>query len=249
MSNFSGGTVVTRVKHPRQHGRLGTVADCSARHSFGVKAEHNQEWEAKMASVDTDWDGIVIVIDASTSSHFVGLVNSALAKIASKPVGKALLDGIEAKSAISYTSAGVKFSVKILPQKSEKKSFLFKSWRVYQKGSVTFAMSDTKACDSTGVASAVKWDPQNKNAPDGARPPFIGLAHELIHCYYNLHGGSLHNKTGKDQDEAQVVGLSGYEQNPISENRIRAEHNVPYRKQYNGQCEGAIWIPDENLLA
>ena len=203
-----------------------------------------------MASVNTDWDGIVIVTDASTSSHFVGLVKAALAKLASKPVGKSLLDGIEAEAAnTTFTSAGVTFSVKILPKASQKKSFLFKSWRVYQPGSVTFAMSDSNACNATGTASAIKWDPQNKNAPDGARPPFIGLAHELIHCYYNLRGGSLHNTTGKDHDEAQVVGLAGYEQNTISENRIRAEHNVPYRKQYNGQCEGPTWIPDENLLA
>lgn len=46
----------------------------------------------------------------------------------------------------------------------------------------------------------------------------------------------------------QVVGMQGYEQLPISENRIRAEHGLPYRVSYNDRCT-ALDAPDETRLA
>ncbi len=197
----------------------------------------------------TNYPGIVIVTKDTDSKHFVGLVNDALDSIASKPVGAALLAGISEKSNdISFTSQGVTFTVKILPTNSQKKSILGKSWRVYDKGSVTNTMSDAKCCTpGEGAACAIKWDPKNKKTPDGSRPPFIALAHELIHCYHNLRGNSLMQKS-KENDEAKTVGLAGYEGEPISENRIRREHGIAYRSQYNGRCEGPEWIPDGALL-
>ena len=40
------------------------------------------------------------------------------------------------------------------------------------------------------IPSAIKWNPQQTVTPDGKRPPFIGLAHEMIHARHNLKGES-----------------------------------------------------------
>jgi len=81
------------------------------------------------------------------------------------------------------------------------------------------------------------------------RPPFIGLAHELIHARRNLLGiGYLNdNKT----EELHTVGLSllgspvGVTQHDrrrlgaITENDIRAEHGIEPRMRYTFS-DGAI---------
>src|SRR5262245_48246785 len=51
-------------------------------------------------------------------------------------------------------------------------------------------------------------------------------------------------EAGKDADEMKVVGLRGYEQEPITENRIRAEHGLPYRNSYAGRCSAVDGTPD-----
>jgi hypothetical protein len=65
---------------------------------------------------------------------------------------------------------------------------------------------------------------QNQNEV-GDRPPAIGLAHELIHAYYNAIGG----EPGSDQGgysttlfELLCVGMGPWAGNAISENAIRA---------------------------
>lgn len=201
-----------------------------------------------MADTQTQWPGIIIRTKATDSKAFVGLVNAALTKIDSQPVGRALLAAIAAE--IGKVKFG--YTVCIQPKESVKNSFgpLIR-WRTYEKGSVTKAASDQNAADGTGAVSSIKWDPKNCDTPDGSRPPFIGLAHELIHCMYNLQGTShlLAGDDGKKLDEMRVTGLKGYEQEAISENRIRREHGVRYRCSYHGKCSFEEGAPDTSLFA
>jgi hypothetical protein len=202
-----------------------------------------------MPDTQTPFDGIIVRTKATDSKSFATKVIAALNTIYSKPVGKALLDGIV--SMIDKQKFG--YTVCIMPKESVKKSFgpLIR-WRTYERGSVTKAASDAAASDPTlGAVSSIKWDPIHNKTPDGSRPPYIGLAHELIHCYHNLRGSStlVGGAERVKEDEMRVTGLRGFEQEPISENRIRAEHNLPYRSSYHGKCSAAEGSPDEDKLA
>jgi len=200
-----------------------------------------------MPDTATKWPGIIIRTKATDSKLFDGLVTTALAKIDSKPVGHLLLTTIAAEIA----KAKWGYIVCIMPKPSVKNSFgpLIR-WRTYEAGSVTKAASDQNAADGTGAVSAITWDPKNEDTPDGSRPPYIGLAHELIHCMYNLLGTShlLAGEDGKKLDEMRVTGLRGYENQPISENRIRHEHGIAYRTSYDGRCSKAEGKPDKNAF-
>jgi len=201
-----------------------------------------------MADTQTAYAGIIIRTKNTDSKAFVQLVNAALAKIDSKPVGKALLAGIVAQQA----KAKFGYTVCIMPKESVKHSFgpLIR-WRTYEGGSVTKSGNDQSSSDGTGAISSIKWDPKNTDTPDGARPPFIALAHELIHCLYNLAGTSnlINGDVGKKQDEMRVTGLRGFEQEAISENKIRGEHGIAYRVSYHGKCSALEGSPDEALLS
>ncbi|HEV2492958.1 MAG TPA: M91 family zinc metallopeptidase [Terriglobia bacterium] len=58
--------------------------------------------------------------------------------------------------------------------------------------------------------------------------PFIVLAHELIHAYHALYG------TRKDgpAEELWTTGIQGYEDEEITENKIRKEAGIPERAEY-----------------
>jgi Effector protein len=88
-----------------------------------------------------------------------------------------------------------------------------------------------------GEASRVFFNPVITRS-DGHRPAFIGLAHELVHADRNQHGQAL-DRQGVNgihalKDELETVGLIAGPQ-PVSENTIRAEHNIAPRTAYAGQ--------------
>ncbi len=61
---------------------------------------------------------------------------------------------------------------------------------------------------SFGTAMAIMWNPSIINTPHGPRPPFIALAHQLIHAWHNLMGDTLSEDRWK---EMATVGLFQYE--------------------------------------
>ena len=69
---------------------------------------------------------------------------------------------------------------------------------------------------------------------------FVGLAHELVHAYHMIKGDqygsdprtSAHDDDEHFRDEVRAVGFSIYSNNPLSENAIRADHNIPLRQGY-----------------
>jgi hypothetical protein len=211
----------------------------------------------EVTTTKTKWDGVEIRTKPGDSKAFPEQVNKALEKIASKPNGKQLLEGIHNNPNEQYG-----YKVAITPQASEKRQTLFWRSRTYEGGNVTKSASDVNASTpGEGAVSAIKWNPQQTVTPDGKRPAFIGLAHEMIHADRNLKGESsliskpsgsaagigeqgpdeIAAKKGsanpKVEDENQVVGLKEYANNPeypVTENSIRKEHGLPERKKYSG---------------
>lgn len=102
---------------------------------------------------------------------------------------------------------------------------------------------DENAATSGGSSvTAIKFNANMIDTPDGPRPPWVGLAHELIHAYYNLKGrgcagGTIHNVNGSvNLEEALTVGFDCVADfsRSITENRIRQKANLPLRTTYGG---------------
>jgi hypothetical protein len=225
----------------------------------------------------TRWQGLVIRKGPKDSEKFIGIVLEALRTIASCPTGSALLNGIDAWYAQRRAAGNPPpYAVCILPKPSNRPSPLTlipaikslgiaaltipRGSRQYQAGSVTKVASADRASDrTTGSYSAVYWDPVTAETPDGARPPFIALVHELIHAYNNLRGdsyltgasfaaapapvqASIANapappggaQVGANHvDEWAVVGLHGFGAGQITENQIRQELGIAHRATYS----------------
>jgi hypothetical protein len=216
-----------------------------------------------MAIVDTDFAGIKIELRdtggtstfsgdwSADSTKFVGMVKAALKKIYEKPVGKQMIDTIVAN--VGKGKDGV--TVKISAKKSLKVltyGGLF-SKRTYERGSSTNANLQASSTLGAGSCSLIAWDPIHNSTPDGSRPPFIALAHELVHAYHNIRGTARATQVGdvsgdRTTDEALTVGLRGFEKEPVSENRIRREHGISFRTSYHGYCCAQDFSPDKQEL-
>jgi hypothetical protein len=181
------------------------------------------------------YPGILIRMKNQTDSVlFPTLVNDALAKIASTPTGLKLLQGI------SQRVGQAKFGYTVCIQRAD---------MTYNSGCATKWVGTNKAVRGNeinaitpglGSISAITYNANMIGTPDGNRPPWIGLAHELIHAYYNLKGkglgsGTIVNINGAvEREEMATVGLGPGPHRSITENKIRAEHNLPLRTTYGG---------------
>jgi hypothetical protein len=181
-----------------------------------------------MALIDYDaanYPGIRID-DPGGSSSFALSAKEALDKIRSKPLGQRLLAEISARNATcAFATWGgiIKIYRALLP--------------IDQGGSKAAAVNELNATNGTGTASGVAWNSNVYKIPQqGQRPPFIGLAHELIHAWHNAWG----TKQGSyDDEENFTVGLAQFilpdptaVPATITENMIRLEHGIPIRHRY-----------------
>jgi uncharacterized Zn-binding protein involved in type VI secretion len=97
-----------------------------------------------------------------------------------------------------------------------------------------------------GSDNTVDWNPDRKKLngePWQTRDPAIGLGHEFVHGYHDVHGtndpnnsvnytdanGNTRNAPGS---ELQAVGLGPYGGDPYTENGMRSEHGEPQRPRY-----------------
>lgn len=90
---------------------------------------------------------------------------------------------------------------------------------------------------SVGCHSRVYYDPRKNFNALGPRPAYIGLAHELIHHYYNMRGAQLsHSEDSAHFStvlyEYMCVGLGPWAGAAISENTIRADAGFGARNRY-----------------
>jgi hypothetical protein len=81
-------------------------------------------------------------------------------------------------------------------------------------------------------------------------PPYIALAHELIHAFHSLNGdlrfqyGGVGNNSGLLHEEARTVGLGIYAKTRISENAFRRRDNIQIRTYYSSanDCDNLVSI-------
>ncbi len=179
----------------------------------------------------TNYPGIIIRLrNANESGMFPGLVKEALSTIASKPVGQALLNDIVAlqgRAKFGFTVCIMRPALLAIEDKHDDRG---PQWNC---GSVAKRASEADASNKkTGSPTAVTWNSNIVATPDGSRPAFIALAHELVHALYNLKGEAYADAS---MEEYCTVGLPPVSTvRAITENRIRAEHNVPLRTAYGG---------------
>lgn len=183
----------------------------------------------------TNYAGIIIrMSNQSDSVVFPTLVNQALEKIASKPAGKKLLLGIASRAG----KAKFGYTVCIQRANMNYNSGCVTKW---EGTNVAKRGNEEHATQGQGSITAIKYNANMITTPDGNRPAWIGLAHELIHAYYNLlgkglGGGKIQNVNGMvEREEMATVGLGPGPGRDITENMIRLEHGLPARTTYGGQ--------------
>lgn len=170
----------------------------------------------------TKYPFIVVENDGDINPYFALTVIEALGFIGSKPVGKSLLDAIS-DSAVDG-SAG--FKVKIV--RGTGVADINKPGE--EGGSRAVSFNETAARGGAGARAACYWNPNIfYNPAAGPRPPFIGLAHELVHCMHSVMGTM---KPTYDSEEQWTVGLAPFADAAICENTIREEHGIVKRTRY-----------------
>lgn len=172
----------------------------------------------------TAYAGISVENDDAVNPYFRFTVEEALAQINRKPVGSQLIQAISKAPTTPDATHG--FKVKIL-----RPAVVGTIGKPGQEGgSRAVAFNELAGRQGgPGCKAACYWNPNIFNTPNGARPAFIGLAHELIHCYHYTNGLA---KSTYDEEEQFTVGLADYADSPITENKIREEHGVVARTQY-----------------
>jgi len=187
---------------------------------------------------DTLWDqdhpGIYIRT-GTRNKVFFHIVNMALNEIRMYPVGKGLLRTIASIAAMRDEAVKVTIVQRTgrgsseSPQSSQA-SYAIKTGNAF-----------TKYRAGEGTSCTVNWNNEKVKCDGKYRPPFIALAHELIHALHDIHGatyrpysGSLADDSGKAEEEARTVGLGPHVDEPITENKIRAEHGIALRPSYSG---------------
>lgn len=185
----------------------------------------------------TKYPGIIIRMNSQSDSvYFPTLVNDALAKIASTTAGLKLLNGI-----VSYVRLK-KFGYTVC---------IMRANMTYDPGcetkwvgtNVAIRSSEINAItEGKGSVTAIKYNPNMIDTPDGKRPSWVGLAHELIHAYYNLKGKGkrggevIRNVNGDvEAEEMATVGLGPGPHRSITENLIRGQAGLPLRTTYGGK--------------
>ncbi len=180
----------------------------------------------------TPYAGVILSYDDRQHPTFPIEANGALDAIYNGgPVGRRLLDDMASIGPTFSPPNGAAYCVKISPADNNRTIRVSEDnarW-LYRPG----------ASVRRGSASVIGYDYRGAETPDGERPPFIGLAHELIHARRNLLGTA--NPHG-DWEEKETVGFALYSGDAgITENAIRQEHGLPRRVTYDkGDTEPAL---------
>ena len=92
-----------------------------------------------------------------------------------------------------------------------------------------------------GSSALVLFDPTVGAGPDGDRPSWVALGHELIHAYHYVTGtcarklnGSTDTDSGLSEEEMQTIGTGGYKGQIPSENWLRESAGAVERTKYSG---------------
>ena len=205
----------------------------------------------------------MIIVRSQISEHIeiktyqeesVAYAELALAKLFSKPNGRALLDKINSLSNQErfVTLEVVRTNTRARPvlTKSQLTRFKIKDYDLDINSRKALEISKQHGNDKgEGVSAVVYWNPEDAHEiKDGGIPErvknrelgFVGLAHELVHASRYLEG--VHQHDGKNifpgngnfLEEERATGIGRFSNERLSENGIRAEHGLKIRKSYYG---------------
>jgi len=121
--------------------------------------------------------------------------------------------------------------------------------RQLQNGLVGYHVMDTLT-PGAGTGAWVVWNPdqvdadpklaEDKRAKWMRRPPWIALAHELIHGWRLVSGRCVFRPNSRSEayyEEAMTVGLPPYDGCRYTENRFRSRSEEPLRKYYGEKTQ------------
>ncbi|MFZ6648539.1 M91 family zinc metallopeptidase [Undibacterium sp. TJN25] len=207
-----------------------------------------------------DYPGIACKYDTSANPFFVPIVREALGKIAESATGVKLLDLIAKASPRQRADFAPSINVMVVPEamtfvQNGHKAVFFSGGgmkknlvpsndprhqapaeapdgcQFYKLGGSKNAAKDANASTTQGQGSVCTMYFTNvevmTSKGESARP-YIVLAHELIHSYHCLYGIK---KDGKDE-ELCTTGIEGFEDQDITENKIREELKIQKRIAY-----------------
>ena len=166
----------------------------------------------------------------------------ALDTIASRAAGKGLLDALQSlsdKGRVTIHVGDPDTDMKNYAQRVPRETTIKKPFSYFA---------------SKRFNAEIHWNPSTSMAlnPQGHPTGFdntgdrayVSLAHELIHAYrmvkktYTGHKGEgADPKTPKGKEELRAVGLGKFASKAFSENRVRAEHDLPLRQSYARRAE------------
>ena len=196
-----------------------------------------------MALIYEDYDainfpGIKIYYDKTTDPTYALTIRGMLDQIVSQQVGFLLLQGLSPLPAPAIATAHG-FTVRIYRAKPT--GFGVARMVDLTSGAVqpshntsnkAVRSNDANARNGTGTTTTVHFNTNSYRTPHGPRPPYVALAHELIHALHNLNGDAVADTT---TEENRTVGIGSSKfifSEPITENKVRLEHNLPLRMVY-----------------
>ena len=174
----------------------------------------------------TEHPFIYVGNDDEINLYFRLSVIEALAKIASEETGRYLLQRIADAPVAAHPNG---WKVKISRPRVAADLTPASRGPGSEGGSMAAANDEGAAQSGAGSVSYLTWNPNIYNTPNGARPNYIALAHELVHCMHNAEGTK---KRDYDEEESFTVGIGDYAGELVTENNIRAEHGIAARTEY-----------------
>ncbi len=211
---------------------------------------------AEIIALLPDYPGIACKYELSANPFFVPIVKEALGKIAESATGAKLLDLIAKAAPRHRADFPPSVNVMVVPQsmtfvQSGHKAAYYSGGGMnktlmpsvdprhkapegcmfYKVGGSQNAAKDPASSTLKGQGTVCTMYFTNveviTSKGETARP-YIVLAHELIHSYHCLYGIK---KEGKDE-ELCTTGIDGFEDQEITENKIRTELKVQKRLAY-----------------
>lgn len=165
---------------------------------------------------------------------FAATVTTALDRLWSEDTGQRLLNGIQNSGAppsgfLDNAIVLIKWPTIRDASTTEKRARTADEF-----GNRAVAANEVRAKGGGGCGSVVFYNPTTVTIPgQGDRPPFIGMAHELVHAWHNAMGTK---KGSYDAEESYTVGLGQWaspDPTCITENRIRLDYGLAIRHKYN----------------
>ena len=193
---------------------------------------HSETFPVDQAEIfPTRCSGIVVKVVSRDHPFFFAMVQEALGRIYSRPVGRQLIDDIQQR-AVPNPTLGYKVAI-LLPRQPIRAAPAGAAADFTPGSKAVRAREDhavwlERRQRGPGSATAIFWNPNVITTPDGARPAFIGLAHELIHARRNLLGIAAADWVIEEESTVGLNNAGG----DITENAIRAEHGIPMRVRY-----------------